>query len=298
MKSLAVTVVGIMTLAVFPLLAQEGNATYKPGNTPYVGVGYGKSNFVCRDEVLRQNLNYAQVNEEGAVDPGGAQGVILAGTLTTSGDCAMTDSYQVYAGADFNIYPDNKPILLGVELGWIDFGHSRQQSASYPTSFAMLGSPNIITTLNSNPVSKFEHSASSIYYAARLGYRVLDNRMLLYLKGGLHDWEYQREISLQRVVRTVTDNQGTADISDDTVTTNAQTIAPVPGSGNASALGGQPQVFKDVGYFYGFGVQYDFPYGSGVLGLRAEWQRFNFDDEPVKFKVDLISIGLSYNFDI
>ena len=280
-----------LVLGVFPLFAQE-EEPYQPGNTPYIGVAIGSARYSCKDSQFRQLLHYLPVDESGMTQaPGDGTSVLQTdGTVQLSGGCRSDKAYQVYGGVDFHIQSAGMPILLGVELGWIDLGRTRQDNVTYPTSFLNLENIEQRVELLASPIEKYEHSATTIYYGARLGYRVLDNRLLLYAKGGLHSWEYQREFGLRTVTSQNVNNS-------DNMVVSTQVIAPSPLS-NRGAQGATPLVYRDRDVFYGLGIQYDVPYEKGVIGLRAEWTRFEFDQGPIDLTVNLYSLGISYHFNI
>ena len=276
-KQILVSGAFLVGMLVPPAFSQGNGELYVPQSGPYVGFGYGQAKTDCGSSAFLQGLLHVPVGADGtpemiAEDRSNVR--VHFGDLLTSGGCAKEDAHQYYAGIDFEAEIGLK-LLLGVEIGWIEFGDAKQP-ANYTARLTGRG-------LSRSPVTALGHDINTIYYGGRLGYRVFDNRVLLYLKLGLHSWEHQYGLTRRRFTESDLDQNGVPNNE------NPTTYAPIPQ---------RSVVTDDVGYFYGFGVQYDIPNTAGVLGLRAEWQHFEFDAGTVDVSIDVFSIGANYKFNL
>lgn len=104
----------------------------------------------------------------------------------------------------------------------------------------------------------FEHDGS--YFIAAMGRYPATDNISVFAKGGFHFWEV-------------------SGINEGTITVDG---TPVRIIGD-----------DDTDLFYGIGAQLMI---SDGLGIRTEWERFEFDGDIYEDKVDLLSVGAFYAF--
>ena len=278
-------------LAQTPALAQDKaqDKKYVPFDMPYVGAAFGRGELAECTDLSGESvaiIGIPNVSDETtimALDGGVHVDRLPVANISR---CQDDGGYRVYGGVDFNLH--FVPVLLGIEGGYIDIGKNSGRGAVQGQYYTPQGTPNLNSLGDpiryGYAIDDLQSELASVFYGLRFGIRLLDNRLILFGKGGFHDWEHQYGFTIGDPV------------PDETGLTPEQ-VAALPGL----PAGGTKysRVIDDRDIFYGLGVQYNFPQENGnVVGVRVDWDRFRAKGGPLDIEVDVYSMGLLYGFDI
>ena len=280
-----------LTLLILLIQAPAWADEYVPFDMPYVGASYGRSELADCSSLSGTPVSIpglVNISDEDTITALG-NGIVSRLPQTNVTNCADDKSYKFYGGIEFNL--TFVPVLLGIEAGYIDMGRHKLSGNVRGQYYTPDGQPMVDTSgrpVNYRYVMEDAlNEVTSLFYGLRIGMRLLDDRLLLFGKGGFHSWKHQYSFLIGA---GSLETDGTS-LTQEQIDERRSELSPAGGPG-----GPPPEEDRDL--FYGLGVQYNFPQENGnVVGVRIDWDRYEISGFS-ELDIDVYSLGLSYGFNI